>query len=135
VLEVIFTPFVGWSERTALPDAPGVYEIAKGEEANLIYVGRTWCRGGLRDRIAAFHRSASTGRKGHAGGVTYHSLFGPDVSDLLVAAHVPVAINPAAHILRPYVDFAEKRAIWMHVQRFGGLPACNSAAGPDAVDS
>jgi len=82
--------------------------------------------GGVRDRIRAFHRSATTGQLGHAGGVTFHTKLGPDVGDLAVSVHLPIAINPDLAILRPYIEYAERRLIWEHVARLGALPECNS---------
>ena len=39
-------------------------------------------------RLRTFHRSATTGNKGHAGGITYHGMFGPYVDDLSIQVHV-----------------------------------------------
>lgn len=107
--------------------------IGKGSPQNVVYVGRTWGAGGLRDRLRAFHRSATSGLKGHAGGLTYHGRFGSDMSDVSVRVHLPIAINQADQFLRPYIDFAEKRVLWEHVQRWGRLPPCNSDASPRLV--
>ena len=112
-----------WDERGKLPSVPGVYVISNDDT---IYVGRTWSSGGLKDRIRAFNRSATTGEKGHAGGVTYFATFGSNVSDLTVRFHVPVAINPDERILRPYLEYAERRLIWEHVVKTGALPSCNT---------
>ncbi len=112
-----------WDKRSDLPSVPGVYVISRDYT---IYVGRTWSTGGLRDRVRAFNRSATTGEKGHAGGVTYFEVFGPSVSDLKVKFHVPVAINPDEKILKPYLEYAERRLIWEHVVKTGALPSCNT---------
>lgn len=114
---------LNWNERGNLPSVPGVYVISKDYT---IYVGRTWGSGGLKDRIRAFNRSATTGEKGHAGGVTYFGTFGLSVSDLKVRFHVPLAINPDERILRPYLEYAERRLIWEHVVKTGALPSCNT---------
>ena len=108
-----------------LPASPGVYRMldAAGE---VVYVGKTWGGDGLRGRIVDFHRSATTGQKGHAGGVTFHQRFGPVVDDLFVAAHCPVAIRRDPEILYAYVLHVERRLIWEHVERVGRLPVCNS---------
>lgn len=115
-----------WSERHKQPDCAGVYVIGKGDVYGVIYIGRTWGSGGLRERLRAFNRSAVTGQKGHAGGLTYSQRFGPDVEDLSVRVHVPITINPDQKILRPYIEYAERRLIWEYVSQHGDLPACNS---------
>lgn len=124
--ELFLSDWLAWDRRNELPNTSGIYVISTGEALSVIYIGRTWGAGGIRDRIRAFHRSATTGQKGHAGGVTYHSTLGPMVDDLCIRVHVPIAINPAEGIIRPYLDYAERRLIWEHVARFGQLPACNS---------
>lgn len=118
--------YVMWEDRGALPTGPGIYVISKPECGQVVYVGKTWNKDGLRKRVQQFHRSATTGMPGHAGGVTYNSVFGTDVSDLTVRTHTPVAINPDADILQPYIQYAERRLIWEFVERHGKLPACNS---------
>lgn len=125
-LNLHLSEWLPWSERSAQPDLPGVYVIAKGRPGNVIYIGRTWGVGGLRDRLSAFHRSATTGLKGHAGGVTYHRVFGPSALDLFACVHTTRAINPDERILRPYLEYAERRLIWEHVEKHGDLPTCNS---------
>jgi hypothetical protein len=121
--ELHLSTAIAWNERSTLPSLPGVYVISKSDT---IYVGRTWGSGGLRDRIRAFNRSATTGASGHAGGVTFFETFGPEVSDLEIKVHVPIAINPDDKIMRPYIEYAERRLIWEHVARTGDLPTCNS---------
>ena len=118
--------WLNWEDRLNLPALSGIYIIAKNTQSNVIYVGRTWGNGGLRKRISAFNRSATTGLSGHAGGVTFSSKFGSNVDDLFVRYHIPVAINPDPDILRPYIEYAERRIIWEHVERHGQLPICNS---------
>jgi hypothetical protein len=115
-----------WADRKNVPDTPGVYVIAKAKPGNTIYIGRTWAGGGLRERLSAFHRSATTGLKGHAGGVTFHRVFGPMTLDLFACVHQTVAINPDPRIMRPYIEYAERRLIWEYVEKHGDLPACNS---------
>lgn len=118
--------WIAWEQRLSLPDKAGIYVIGKGTPPEVIYVGRTWGTGGLRDRIRAFNRSATTGQKGHAGGVTYNTVVGSSVEDLQVRVHVPIAINPDENIMRPYIEYAERRLLWEHVARYGALPLCNS---------
>ena len=115
-----------WHKRTNLPDCAGLYVISKGDQEITIYIGRTWGKNGIKKRIRDFHRSATTGRAGHAGGVTYNSTFGAEVGDLYVRCHEPLIINPDPAILRPYIEYAERKLIWEHVEQHGVLPACNS---------
>ena len=124
--DVHLSQFLPWERRVTVPDLPGLYCIANGTEDNLIYVGLTVQNLGLRGRLRQFNRSATTGQSGHAGGVTYNKRFGSDVGQLLVAFHVPYALNPSAVIRDCYVQYAERLLIWRHVARHGELPACNS---------
>lgn len=117
--------WVTWDDRGRLPMEPGIYLISKGQTDNVIYVGKTIGDGGLRGRIRAFHRSATTGQKGHAGGVTFSAVFGPAALDLFVSVHVPKTINPAVNIMGPYLEFAERYFIWQQVEKTGELPVCN----------
>lgn len=114
-----------WIERAALPSEPGVYLISKA--GVLIYIGKTWGGDGLRGRIGDFHRSAATGLKGHAGGVTFFGKYGAiDPVEISVAVHVPIIVQRNPAILNPYIQYAERRLIWEHVEVRGCLPACNS---------
>lgn len=117
---------ISWENRKELPELAGVYLIAKGKVSNLIYIGRTWGRKGIRNRIRAFHRSATTGKKGHAGGVTFYGKMGGNTDGLLVSTHLADDISPAPEILRPYISYAERRLIWEFVRDHGRLPLCNS---------
>ena len=125
--DVHLSPFLPWERRGEHRDAPGVYAVATGNADNIIYIGLTVQSDGLRGRLRQFHRSATTGQPGHAGGVTYHQRFGPDVFALLVAVHFPHAVNTSATVMGAYVQYAERLLIWRYVARHGELPACNSA--------
>lgn len=118
--------WVPWSDRGLQPACAGIYVIGKGHPASVIYIGLTRGKGGLRNRIRAFNRSAVTGQSGHAGGVTYHKTFGGDVEDLHVRVHSAIAIKTDLKILIPYILYAERRLIWEHVAQHGDLPACNN---------
>lgn len=117
---------IEWVDRAALPQQAGIYVIAKGDPTQTVYIGRTWSAKGIRHRIRTFHKSATTGQKGHAGGVTFYGMFGGDTSDLFVSVHLPDGIDPRPEILHPYIAYAERRLIWEHVKARGELPACNS---------
>jgi hypothetical protein len=124
MLQIHFGDRLPWELRNSLPEQPGIYAIIKNDR--IIYYGKTWCGGGLRGRIGDFHRSARTGFKGHAGGVTYQRRYGDDLSDLSVAVHVPHIVSREPSVLYSYIQYAERRLIWEHVERYGALPACNS---------
>lgn len=125
-MELELSQPIAWADRATLPDRAGVYLIARGSPENTVYIGRTWGGRGIRQRIRAFHRSATTGMNGHAGGVTFHGVFSGDTSDLYVSVHLPNGINCKPQILHPYIAYAERRLIWEHVKAHGGLPVCNS---------
>ena len=125
-MELALSHPVAWTDRASLPDRAGVYLIARGEPGNTVYIGRTWGAKGIRHRIRTFHRSATTGQKGHAGGVTFHGVFDGDTTGLFVSVHLPDGIDPKPEILHPYIAYAERRLIWKHVEAHGGLPVCNS---------
>lgn len=122
-----FTPHLRWDRRGEAPPAAGVYAISKDRPENLIYVGLTRQTKGLRGRLRQFHRSATTGRHGHAGGVTYYQLFGPNTSGLLFATHLAEVPSASPKIMAAYVHYAERTLIWQHIARHGELPVCNSA--------
>ena len=124
--DVDLSVFLAWDRRGEFPELPGLYVIAKEQSDNFVYVGLTMQLNGLKGRLRQFHRSATTGQPGHAGGVTYHKRFGPDVTKLLVAVHLPFAINDSPQIMGSYVNFAERFLIWKHVAKHGQMPACNT---------
>ncbi len=124
--DILLSEWVPWPERRLQPTCGGVYIVGKGNPAKVVYIGRTSGRGGLRTRLRTFNRSAATGRSGHAGGVTYHRLFGGELDDLYVRVHSAIAVDPDPKILKPYTLYVERRLIWEYIAQFGGLPACNS---------
>lgn len=125
--DVHLSQFGPWERRGELPDTPGLYAIAKGDADHVVYIGLTVQSDGLKGRLRQFHRSATTGQPGHAGGLTYHKTFGGDVSELLVAIHLPHAVNASPVVMGAYVQYAERLLIWRHVARHGQLPVCNTA--------
>ncbi|WJY20435.1 hypothetical protein QTA57_11250 [Fontisubflavum oceani] len=125
-MEFDFSQSVCWEGRGSLPDAAGVYVIS--QQANLvpIYIGLTAEKRGLRGRISKFHRSAINGVGNHAGGRTYHRLFGADVSGLSLRYHQVEDFKFEASLVHAYVAYVESRLIWEHVEAHGALPVCNS---------
>jgi hypothetical protein len=126
-MNIHFAEWIAASALEEVPEAKGVYSIAKGGPSRVIYMGRTWGSDGLRGRLRAFLRSARTGLKSHAGGVTYHERFGPSVEDLHFAVHVSsVIMDDIPEIRYAYLQYVERRLIWEHVERWGHLPECNT---------
>ncbi len=125
-LQIHLSEWRPWSKCDELPDTAGVYLIAAGEPDNTVYIGKTWGGNGLRGRLRAFSRSAVTGEKGHAGGVTYHALFGTNIDGLLFAYHASRVVREDPVILNAYILYIERALIWEHVERHGRMPACNS---------
>jgi|TARA_R110002012_G_C11342162_1_gene578472 hypothetical protein len=109
-----------------LPDAAGVYVIT--QQANLVpvYIGLTAEERGLRGRISKFHRSAINGVGNHAGGRTYHRLFGADVSGLSLRYHQVENFKFQTSLVHAYVTYVERRLTWEHVEAHGALPLSNS---------
>lgn len=77
-------------------------------------------------RLRTFHRSATTGNKGHAGGVTYHGMFGPDVDDLSIQVHVKDRGDWTADVHHAYIAYVERLLIWDYAAKQNCLPKCNS---------
>ncbi len=125
-MDLLITEPIPWEDRTSLPERAGIYLISRGEIANLIYIGRTWGRKGIKNRIRTFHRSATTGKKGHAGGLTFHSKLCGDTEGLIIRTHLADDIDPNPEILHPYISYAERKLIWDFVRDHGRLPLCNS---------
>lgn len=124
-MNILLSSPLPWLERLAAPVDPGVYVIEKG--GAVIYIGKSWGGDGLRGRLGGFHRSATAGLKGHAGGVTFFGRFGKIVpEEVAVSVHVPIVIRREADVLYPYIQYVERRLIWEHVERYGRLPECNS---------
>ena len=115
-----------WEDRAKLPQVAGVYVISKDSEGDVIYIGLTGGKGGLRNRIRAFNRATQDGVSAHAGGRTYHRIFGDDVTDLSVRVHDVEDFPYDASLAGPYIAYVERRLIWEHVERTGALPRCNS---------
>jgi hypothetical protein len=125
-LNIHFAEWIAATSLEEVPEAKGVYSIAKGAPGKVIYIGRTWGNDGLRGRLRAFLRSAKTGLKSHAGGVTHHEKFGPSIDDLHFAVHVSRVVRDEPEILHAYLQFVERRLIWEYVEQWGRLPDCNT---------
>lgn len=71
-------------------------------------------------------KTRSAGMSGTTPGITFIGAFNRDASDLFVSLHLPDGIDTKPEILRPYIDYAERRLIWEYLRVHGRLPACNS---------
>ena len=125
-MEIGFSDPLEWADRGKLSTSPGVYAINKASAGGVIYIGLTASKGGLRARLRQFNRSAITGIKGHAGGLTYHRVFAGDVGDLSVRVHSVEQFDYDWMLVRAYVAYIERRLLWEHIEQHGRLPVCNS---------
>lgn len=125
-MEIKLTNRVEWENLADVPDVSGVYVISKDSVGDVIYIGLTDGRGGLRKRLRTFNRAAHDGISKHAGGRTYHRTFGPDVSDLSVRVHPVTNFEYERELVKAWVAYVERRLIWEHIERVGALPVCNS---------
>jgi hypothetical protein len=131
-----FTDWTSWSERDKLASiekSPGVYLLAvfskqslvknsTPKNENVVYIGET-CAQTLKTRLKHFEKSATTGKPAHAGGVTFHSRMGGDLSNLYVAVQAHGERGNVKNAA--YIRFVERYAIWEYTQIFGKFPKCN----------
>ena len=110
-MEINLSDPIEWIDRGNLPPCPGVYVISKESPGGVIYIGLTASKGGLRARLRQFNRSAITGIKGHAGGLTYHRVFAGDVGDLSVRVHSVEQFDYDWMLVRAYVAYIERRLL------------------------
>ena len=125
-MEISFSGRFLWDSRGELPKSPGVYVINKASAGGVIYIGLTAGKGGLRGRLRKFHRSATKGMKGHAGGLTFFRVFSGDVSDLSVRVHAVEQFGHDPIFMSAYVAHVERRLFWEHIEVHGRLPVCNA---------
>lgn len=125
-MEISFSDWLVWASRGELPKSPGVYVINKASAGGVIYIGLTAGKGGLRGRLRKFHRSATKGMKGHAGGLTFFRVFAGDVSDLSVRVHAVEQFVHDPKFMSAYVANIERRLLWEHIEEHRRLPVCNS---------
>lgn len=131
-----FTEWKPWGNREDfefIKEKPGIYLLSKFKSPNqatnpvpsnenVVYIGET-CDQTLWKRLNDFQNSATTGNPAHAGGETYFSEFGGNISDLFVS------IRPYGERKNPvdaaYIRCVERYAIWVYAQTYGMLPRCN----------
>lgn len=133
-----YSPWLHWDSRN-LSDhraGPGVYLLARFEDGHpqvvdpldegVILIAETHGQT-LQKRWDQFHYSAFRGKSGHAGGVTFHGLYGngPDTATppwlYVSAAPVP----EVAEDIQGYVQGLKNRLLEGYQDRHGLLPCCN----------
>ena len=132
-----FSHWVGWDQRESIPGcrSNGVYLLAHFQNAvpignaspleeNIIYIGETHHQG-LAKRWRDFHRSASTGRKSHAGGMTYYERFKELSGDLYVAASVTFPSSWSERQRCFYIRYAEARLVAEFCLKYRTDKLCN----------
>ncbi len=148
-----FSPWLHWDSRSVCDHraGPGTYVLARIEEGppeevdpldrRIILIAETHGQT-LQRRWDQFHYSAFRGKWGHAGGVTFHGLYGngPDTATphwLYVAA---TPVPPATEDVQEYVQGLKNRMLEAYQDRYGLLPSCNvkgpvevPAAGGDLI--
>jgi hypothetical protein len=140
-----FSPWVHWDSRDSCENrsGPGVYLLARFEELPptevdptdeaIILIAETHGQT-LDRRLSQFHYSAFRGKWGHAGGVTFHALFGngPDTATppWLYLSTTPVP--PESSDVKSHVQELKNRLLEAYQDRHGLLPCCN-AKGPVTV--
>lgn len=131
-----FTPWIAWVDRDFLKGAndKGVYLLAHFPEgpptgpasslnANLVYIGETHGQT-LLIRWRQFARSANTGERGHAGGITYHDTFGQIQENLYVACYSPPQMdNPRCRTF--FIRYTEAYLVWRYVTEHEPDGLCN----------
>lgn len=100
--------------------------LSAGISGDILYIGRTWGPGGVKRRLRTFHRSATTGGDGHAGGVTFHNTYGPAVEHLSIQLHVREQGEQPTQVYRAYIAYVERLLIWEFAEQHNRLPKCNS---------
>ena len=130
-----FTPWIPWNERQLLDGANdnGVYLLAhflhgaptgpaSSLDPNIVYIGETHGQT-LLVRWRQFARSAETGRTGHAGGRTYHGLFGQIQPELHVACYSPKHV--AGRCRSFFIRFIEAKLVWNFSRKHEPDQLCN----------
>jgi hypothetical protein len=140
-----FSRWVRWDDRLSLPqwDGPGVYVLARFEGAppaivdpldeRVLLIAETHDQT-LAQRWRQFHRCATRGQRGHAGGRTFWSIFGNGGDTeipgwLCVAASgVPAGVDD----VKAYARGIKQDLLGRYEDRHGVPPACNAplARGP-----
>ncbi len=137
--EVVFTAWKRWDERENIENAErtGVYLLAhfpgrppnRSEPAcplddHIVYIGEAH-KQTLRKRWSDFNRSAQTGKRGHAGGRTYHDRFGRVQGHLYVAASAPDKRDWTPRCRSLFIAYVESKLIWSFANAYKPDRLCN----------
>ncbi len=136
--KVVFTPWKPWGQRGEIICAgdPGVYLLAhfpRGRvpdgaasplDEHIVYTGETHRRP-LKKRWSVFNRSAQTGKKGHAGGRTYHTRYRRIRDDLYVAAYSPGQSDWSPRCRSFFIRHVESMLIWNFAATYMPDRLCN----------
>ena len=130
----MFSSWCPWADRKALAhlDAPGVYLLAHfsgnppkkvaANQKQIIYVGET-CDRSIGKRLALFNISASTGKRAHSGGRTYHKRFQRPSKSLYVSIVAVRQNDTGIPSLR--IRYLERKFIYQYALQWGKAPLCN----------
>ena len=133
--DVRFSQWYRWNDREESQnlDHPGVYLLAHfpgvvpsvvgPESQEIVYIGETTRKQGLRKRLRQFEKSAMTGEHAHAGGRTYHTTIGQIRGDLYVAVWPVRDLNPETG--PALIRYVERKLIWEYARKWGAMPRCN----------
>lgn len=110
-----------WGQRTAIDSEPGVYAIMRGQEAVFIAQAET----GVRDRLIAFEKSATTGEGNSSGGKTFFRK-GLTFDELRI--DVFEGSNGSTGVWADLKD----HLITEYIQRTGKRPVCNTRLPSEA---
>jgi len=125
-LDILLTQPIEWSQRNTLPALGGVYVLSAGNSGDILYIGCTWASGGVKTRLREFHRSATTGKKSHTGGISFYNKGGVAIDDLSIRVHVREQGDQPTQVYRAYIAYVERLLIWEYAEQHNRLPKCNS---------
>jgi len=148
--KISFSEWVNWKDRDTIDglEFSGVYLLghfsnppsgcAEPSAPEIIYISETRTQS-LRKCWNRFDKSAFDGKKSHADGVKYSSLFKAESRDRLFVAAVPFV--PAEHKelspeenkeLSPLlVEYVKIRLLFRYIEKYGEFPQCGEFCDQD----
>ena len=130
----MFSSWCPWADRKALAHlaAPGVYLLAHfsgnppkeaaASQKQIIYIGET-CNRSIGKRLTLVNKSASTGKRAHSGGRTYHKRFRCPAKTLYVSIVAIRQDEKGIPSLR--IRYLERKFIYQYALQWGKAPLCN----------
>ena len=139
-----FSKWFKWEQRNSIKNIsfPGIYVIARSKEnlsdkklkliKEIIYIGMTNSKGGLKQRLKQFNNTITTGKKGHGGADRIKYKF-RDHKNLIPCLYVSVfqkSINTKNPSPEDYIKMGEIAALeydafaW-YLKKFHKLPKFN----------